>query len=346
MTTVGATVCTAGDRGYFPGVVALFNSLGVVGFEGAVVVLDLGFSNDQRARLARVAQLVPLPLAPSDGRFATSAAAKAHLAELGLTGVIIWIDSDIIVTSPLDDLVREASAGRVCVVRDDGPQDIERGFSEWSDLFGLPRRVQLRTYVNAGFFAFSTEVWPDLLRLFTEACARIPRDRVAAGPSETNPFWASDQDALNAVLMSEVPPKSLHHLHPSEMVHSRRMSNALVRDPARLNVTYEGREARLLHSSWVPKPWVPRAWILLDSNAYVRLLPRLYFGADVLLPLKRSDVPPWLWPGSTGLILRAGVKGLRTLRIGVGALARKLPSGARGRAFVLRDRLDEWLGLR
>jgi len=347
MTLSTATVYTAGDCGYFPGVAALVNSLAVVGFSGKVVVLDLGLSDVQRMRLERVTQVVSAPSAGErDDRLAVSISAKSYLAQLSLSGLIVWIDSDIIITSALNDVVRQAAAGKICVIRDDWPEEAQRGFTEWNELFALRQPVQLRTYVNAGFFAFSTEAWPELLSLFAEACTRIQHDRILVNPPETNPFWAGDQDAFNAVLMSEVPADAVFHLHPSEMVGSRRMPNASIGDARRLNVTCDGRRVRILHAAWAPKPWTASAWARAAPNLYLQLLPRLFFAADVPLRLERSDVAPWLWPGFAGVAVRRVGVGLGVLRTTVGRAARKLPSGMRSRVFALRNRLDRWLGSR
>ena len=342
-----ATVYTAGDRGYFPGVVALVNSLAVVGFRGRVTVLDLGFSNSQRTQLERVTEVVSAPSAgDSRHRLAASVSAKSYLAQLPLSDLILWIDSDIIITSALDDIVRQATDGKVCVIRDDGPEGVERGFTEWSELFALRNPVRLRTYVNGGFFAFSTEVWPELLPLLADASTRIQYDRILVNPPETNPFWAADQDAFNAVLMSEVPADSVFHLHPSEMVGSRGMPNVFIVDARRLETTCDARRVRILHAAWTPKPWTAGAWARAAPNPYLRLLPRLLFASDVPLRLERSDVAPWLWPGFTGLAVRRVGVGLGMLRRSVGRTARKLPPGTGRRVFALRDRLDRWLGSR
>ena len=176
--------------------------------------------------------------------------------------------------------------------------------------------------------------------------ALFPAERIGVGASEENRFWASDQDALNAVLMSEVPPESLHYLHPAEMMHARMLPRMSVRDPRTLEATFLGRPTRLLHSSWAPKPWIPGAWVRGGPNAYARLLPCLLFEQDLPLRLGRSDVPPWLGPGASGAVLRGALAVLHGARRTVGAIVRKLPTGALARVLAARDRLDRWLGFR
>ncbi|MFL5982756.1 MAG: hypothetical protein ACJ74R_13710 [Gaiellaceae bacterium] len=337
-----ATVCTAGDHDYFPGVVALINSLHVVDFGDEIVVLDLGFTEDQRARLGRVARLVPVPSDSGTPRLATSANAKSHVAELKLSGVVIWIDSDIIVTAPLDDVVAAASAGKICVIQDDGAAETFRIYEAWPEAYGLRHQLRVGTYVNGGFFALSTDHWPELLTRFSEACARIPRNAVGVGSPSTNPFWGSDQDALNAVLMSEVEPSALHYLNPSEMVPTRMLPKASVRDAKRLDVAFDERRTRFLHAAWAPKPWMPGAWTLLGRNAYVELLPRLLFAPDIALPLDSSEVPPWLWATFAGSIVRAAVRMQRGARRLVGLGTRTLPEPVRARALAVGARFDDW----
>ena len=57
-----ATFYTISSAGYFPGTVALLNSLRLTGNAGELVVLDRGLLPDQRARLEPQARVVDLPV--------------------------------------------------------------------------------------------------------------------------------------------------------------------------------------------------------------------------------------------------------------------------------------------
>jgi hypothetical protein len=145
--------------------------------------------------------------------------------------------------------------------------------------------------------------------------------------------------------MSEFPQEALYLLRASEMVHRPKIGQAVLRDSASLEVTYDGQAARFLHYSYQPKPWTTAGWVC-GPDPYVELLPRLLFADDVPIRLERSDVPPWIWPGKAGRVAKGGVAGLRAVRRQVGRVTRKLPAGPRRRVLAVRDRMDSWLSSR
>ena len=71
--------------------------------------------------------------------------------------------------------------------------------------------------MNAGFIALSTRHHPDLLRRYWELCRRIPPDRTMSTASDYDqPYWGGDQDAINALLMSEVDADAVVELPQEE----------------------------------------------------------------------------------------------------------------------------------
>ena len=247
---------------------------------------------DVRSRLAGRVEVIELP-AELDGR---GYLAKSFLATLDVRGVVLWIDSDIIVTSRLDDVIEHARAGRFCAFRDDFPAAHERHFPEWEGLFGLTASPRVQTYVSAGFFAFSADRWPSLIPRWAEAAERATRSRMWADDHATNPLWAGDQDALNALLMSELPADALIALPSVGMAHTRTFADARVIDERALWVEHQGASARVVHYSWGPKPWMAADWRRIGRTVYVRLLRRLLFAEDVPVRLPHDAVPLWLRP--------------------------------------------------
>ena len=207
-----ATFYTIANARYFPGLVALLNSLRLTGHDQELVVLDEGLTADQRARLDPFVRLVELP----EERLGHPALAKPYPHLLDPTGVVTLIDSDIIVTRSLAPALADAAAGKIAAYRDHETTE-GRWFAEWEEEFELSGPPRRQTYVNAGFVAFSQERWPDFLTRWRRACARIPLERFGVLPRwqprvtaiEREPFWAGDQDALNAILMAEVAPEAL-----------------------------------------------------------------------------------------------------------------------------------------
>jgi len=334
-----ATAFTLADSRFFIGVVALLNSLRLTGHDYELVVLDCGFTDEQRARLNRHATVVTLP-----SELATrTVLAKPFFRELApVVGVALWLDADVLVTGPLEPIVETARNGHVCAYPVDRTDLRDRRFSEWTALFGLATDPRTQVYVNAGFFALGLPRHRTLLDRWWQTCETIPTRTVFAGDIQ-NPFWAGDQDALNALLMSEVPAADLLVLPESEAVFPPAAEDARVLDRARLYCELDGQAVRLVHYSWVPKPWEPLAWRRTRrplSDVYRQLLPRVLFEPDVTLRLTPREVPPSLRPGLVGASGRATIAVARPLRLSAARLAGLLPARAHGRLLELRDRLE------
>src|SRR2546423_12068451 len=130
------------DWRFFPGAVALINSLRLVSHDETFFLVDAGLTAEQRRLLSSEVTLVP---APED-------APVMLLKQLGPmmypARVSILLDSDIIVTRPLTKLIDAARSGRIVAFADEELTQ-DRFFPEWSALLGLgPLRRQ--PYVNAG----------------------------------------------------------------------------------------------------------------------------------------------------------------------------------------------------
>jgi hypothetical protein len=180
----------------------------------------------------------------------------------------------------------------------------------------LARPPRRQTYVSTGFIAFSVERWPDLLRRWAEACERVRFEETRAGGAPSwSPFWDADQDALNAVLMSEVEEGAILELPPElAPLTMQELSRVRVIDEGSLRCRIGRRETLMVHYGASPKPWQPGGWRSLRRNPYTQLLPRLLFADDVAVPVSQAELPPWLRPGVTGAALRLALEGLNRLR--------------------------------
>jgi hypothetical protein len=330
------------SAGYLPGTLALIDSLRLTGFEGGVTVLDTGLEDHERATLERRASVRRLPGDPS----VHAVLRKPRLHELDPEGVIIVVDSDMIVTRSLEHIVAQAEAGKICLFPDH-PSTGERAFPVWETTFELNAPLRTRRHLNTGFVAFSVEHWPDLLRRWDEACRRIPPDEVfvpvmhepAATRFASRPFWGGDQDALNAILMSEIPEAAIAQQPEDEEVYPETMTQVEVVDEATLECRYRGGSPVVLHYVLSPKPWQPSSRPRVRADAYVRLLRRLL--ADD--PDTPADLPRWLQPGARG---DAALRGLDLLNGGklaaekaARAGTRALPGPVRAALLGLRDQV-------
>lgn len=330
-------IYTLADGRYFVGLVALLNSLRLTGNEQELVVLDCGLSEEQRTAIGEHATVVQL--SPEVAR--RKLLAKPSLSELvAVDEVAVYIDSDTIVAGRLDGVLAAAAAGRICLAPVDWPEHRLRSRPEWEQLFDLAAPVRRQVYVNAGFLALSSGHWPELLARWSALCSAIPSDAVFHGEISANPLWAGDQDALNALLMSEVPAGAVELLPEHAAVFPPDMERVDVFDADRLSCSIDGRPVTLLHYSWVPKPWQRNAWRRMrrpSQDAYAGLLPRILFADDVALALDPKDVPAWLRPGAVGAAARRGTAVARPLRRLGARAVRSLPAPARERLLAARD---------
>jgi hypothetical protein len=94
---------------------------------------------------------------------------------------------------------------------------------------GLRAPLRRQRYVNAGFISLSTSRWPDFPQRFWRLSERIPTD-APFGPDPDHPFWAGDQDVLNALLMSEIPADAIEIGRDGSEVHPDELSNTQIID--------------------------------------------------------------------------------------------------------------------
>ena len=327
---VDARFFTISDPAFFVGTVALVNSLRITGHEQEVVVLDRGLTARQRELLAPSVTLVDVPAGHADPYLV-----KPFPALVDTDGVVVLLDSDMVVTDSLEPVLERAAAGAICVFPDH-PADLDRWFAEWHELFGLGAPLRRGDYLNAGFVAVSTARWPGFFPRWWEACARIPAERETL--TDPEPLAQLDQDALNALLLSEIPEGAVGQL-PSYEWDLRRVS---VVDPRTLECRAEGVRQPLLHAWLRPKVWQGRENV--HANAYERLLPRILFAPDAAIRLDANDVPRWLRPGAAGQVALHGLRAYNALPE-VRARARRAPRralrGLRALAGRPRARGDE-----
>jgi hypothetical protein len=299
------TFFTVSDAAFFPATVALINSVRLMGSTDEVCVADAGLRSDQIERLRTHARVVQVGSAvPRNPQLL-----KPFASRLQPAGTVIVIDSDMILTGPVDDVVAMTEQGRICAYAD---PERDRWFLEWERLFDLPGPPRRQPYVSTNFVAFSTSSWPHLLEAWWEACGRVPPERtLLGGAANEDPLAQSDQDALNAVLMSRVPPEALTILPPDERPVPLR-GRARVRDPRRLRVAVGDRPVRLLHRGGRWKPWEARSWWHARLDAYTRLFPRVTTGPDVALRLSPRELPMWMRSGSAGRMAMGGLDVLNT----------------------------------
>ncbi len=295
-TRNGVSFYTITDRRFFIGTVGMVNSLRRLGYDQRVSVLDRGLSKHQRDLLAAECDLVVLPHTYASNP--TLFKPFAHLTHP--QGVIVLLDSDLIVARNLDLIIEAASSGQVCACAD---SESERWFAEWEHIFDLPCRPRRQTYINAGFLAFSVEHWPHLLPRWWSLCQRISsHPTIYEGAVWASPTSQADQDVLNAILMSEVPAECITVLPQETQPTVRETLEGEVEllDIVELLCSLRGRPVTLVHITGKTKPWELRGWSWIGRHLYPTFLRRLLIGEDVRIQVSSSDVPVWFRRGNIG----------------------------------------------
>lgn len=292
------TCYTVSDSRYFLGTVLLLNSLRLTNGDVRLVVLDRGLTSEQRSRLEEHADVVDIRVEDdqmSDWvRSNLGYYLKPYPAFLDPKGIVIALDSDVIVTDSLKEPVSYAAAGKICVWEDLGS---DRWFAEWQRIFSLDAMPRKQPYVGSGFVAASATHWPDLFQRWWDIGSRVQ------GPHEAASF--PDQDALNALLATDIPEGAVATLS-TDRVGWAPPDSVVVEDPARLRCSKRGTRTLLLHYNpglGQPKPWERRAWMYVRRSPFVQLMPRLLFGDDVALGVSPREAPVWLRPGLFGRAL-------------------------------------------
>lgn len=325
MPAQDATFFTVADERFFVGAACLINSLRLTGNAGEIVLLDNGLTPSQRERVEPHARLVEAPDEVRD----TPMLLKSFPHLLDPEGTVVVIDSDMIVTRSLDPILEQAAAGKVCLFADIEDQR-NRRIPEWEQAFGLarpPREGQ--HYLNAGFICLSSDHHPGLLERYWDLCKSIPPGTtMTAGAGYYQPFWGGDQDAINALLMSEVDADAVVELPELEGPSADWLGEVRIEDEQTLRCTLRGHETYLLHYWGGPKPWHSQSWMRVQRDAYVRLMPRVLFADDVAVKVSPEELPAWMRPGAAA---GAALAGLGAINGSARALLDRVPPETRGR---------------
>jgi hypothetical protein len=281
--------CVTG-RDFFPGAVALLNSLRLAGHSEPFVVLDCGMTRDQRAALGPHATIVEAP-----GEEPPSTL-KLVAPSLEPSDVMVLLDADVIVTGSLAGAISAAGGGRVVAFSN----DVDRHFASWSELLDLPE-VRCARYLTSSAIVAGGDPGRRLLDAMAERLPRVDRTRtwVAQGDPD-DPLFFLDQDVFNAVAQSLLAPDEVEAL-PARLAPIPPFAGVRLLDADSLCCAYrDGVQPLLLHHA-SHKPWLVR----MRSNVYSRLLTRLLLAPDVTLRLDPAALPLRLRTGAAARLDRA-----------------------------------------
>jgi hypothetical protein len=283
---------TVADGRFFPGVVALLNSLRLVGHDEPLFVVDAGLTEPQRERLAPHVTVLPAPSAED----AVLLAPTGPL-QIG-ADVAVLVDADIVVLRSLSEVIENARAGRVTGFVNIPPNDL-RSFPAWGSVLDLGD-IRPQPYLNAGLVAVPAQLQPRLLGPWISLQRVVEWSGTRYGGARLgDPFYFADQDVLNALLASAFDPDEILILEYRLAPHPPFGGVQLV-DAGGLVCRYDdGATPYLLHHT-MHKPWLRAT----QTTVYSRLLTRLLLGDDVTIPMRPEELPRRLREGRSAELVR------------------------------------------
>ncbi len=286
-----AFYCVA-DEGYFLGAVGMINSLRLHGQYEPILLVDCGLTAPQRELLSAETTIVPAPEGVAPYLLKT-VAPSAHPA-----GVMVLIDTDMIVTRSLGGLIEEAAQGRVIAFENDS----DRFVPEWGEVLELGP-IRRRSYVSSGLVVLGGEPGAEVLLLLDDRQRQVEIERTFYGTDEDSyPFTYPEQDVLNAILSARIDAADIVTLSKRLMPNQPFDGLGLI-DERTLRCAYRDTlEPYVLHH-FLYKPWIEPMY----HGIYSRLLARCLVGEDLAVRVPMDQVPLRFRHGATARLERARV---------------------------------------
>ena len=317
----GRAIYTVGDERFFVGVVALINSLRLMGHREPILVLDCGLTESQAGLLRPEATLIAAP------RNTPPHLLKHVLPLAEPADAMLLIDADIVVTQSLESLFQRAEvAGGVAFADALG----DRFEPEWQTLLDLPS-LRREPYFNSGLLVLSKKLAETLLGGLRDSGGRadLTRSMASSGRTPTIPCTSSTRTSSTRSPPAAYPPeRSRCSTTGSCRIRRSRASRSSIR--LNSNVAYgDGVLTFGLHHIQA-KPWLAD----VVPNTYSRLLPRLLLADDLAIRVDPSMLPRRLRNGVLGAAAR------RRSAAAVEARGLRGSVGVRRRLRELQDRLS------
>lgn len=263
---------------YFPGAVAMINSLRLQGHQQPIHLLDLGLTPAQRELLEPHVTLTEAPPATQPWL------AKTILPLARPAEVMVLIDVDMIVTRPLDELIEKAAQGSVVAFEN----DVDRFVAEWGEVLDLGP-LRRRPYLCSGFVAIASEPGRELFGLMADRQRRVEFQRSFFAANEPGyPLLFLDQDVLNAILASEsMPARDVVGLE-SRLMAPLPWGGPRLLDAESLRCAFDdGTEPYVVHNILPAKPWLTPMF----DGLYSQLLKRCLTGPGLAIEVPPGELP-------------------------------------------------------
>ncbi len=288
------------DSRYFLGAVGMLNSLRVLGHREPLYVLDCGLTPAQREILEPHVTLVPGPSDVPPYMLKTIAPLRHP------STTMVLIDTDVIVTRPLTDLIETAAGGRVVGFRNFS----DRFFPEWGSLLDLGT-AQRRPYISVSLVLLGGELGSEVMRLLDDRQRRIDFDDSLYGRNLPGyPFTYPEQDVLNAIIATRQEAEPLVAINSRGEVVPPFEGLSVVDAMSLRCADEDGTEPYFLHHFMDRKPWIEAT----EPGVYSTLLTRLLVADDVAVRVPERQVPLRLREGWAAAVERKRVQAVQRFR--------------------------------
>jgi hypothetical protein len=283
------------DRSHFLGLVALINSLRLLGHDETIYVLDCGLTPSQLRLIEAEAVVEPAELEIHPMLL------KNVLPIRRPAETMIVVDVDVLFTRQIHDLADRARKERKPIFFLNDRTD--RFHREWENLgYGAPVPHE---YITTGHYVLSAESSRWFLELFEEALHRLDLSQtlINRATRPQDPFYYPEMDVLNALVGTAIPMGSFL-LAERDLVSYWPFGDLRVEDEKTLDCRLpSGSRPALLHHI-LDKPWITP----VPPNPYIRLMTRLLSESDVAIQVPKTLIPWRLRSGATARLLRQSAK--------------------------------------
>lgn len=298
MVASGSLYCVADSR-YFPGAVALVNSIRLVGHRERIVLLDCGLTAAQRRLLEPEVELVTRPPGTPPWLLKTVAPLERP------ADVMVLLDVDLVVVRRLDEVVERAAEGRLVAFEN----PVQRFVPEWGDLLGLGQ-AHPRPYLSSAAVAADRTLGERVLGLMDEhqGVVDFAQTHWRANTADY-PFTFADQDVFNGILATVIDDDLVVGLD-ERLAPTPPFAGLRLLDEDNLRCEYaDGLQPYLVHHH-VVKPWLEPT----HHGIYSRLLRRLLIGDDLAITVPAAEIAAHLRSGPRAAAIRARVNAREWLR--------------------------------
>lgn len=291
MAPAASFYCVA-DQRYFPGAVALVNSIRLVGHREPIVVLDCGLTGPQRRLLEPEVELITRPAGTPPWLLKTVAPLERPAP------VMTLLDADLVLTRPLTELIDRADPGRLVAFEN----PVDRYVPEWGELLDLGETTR-GAYLSSAAIVVDRALGERVLGLMEDRQRFVDFDLTHWRENAADyPFTFADQDVFNAILSTVIDRGVVVGLDQRLAPTPPFAGLALVDEDA-LRCAYEDATEPFLVHHHVVKPWLEPT----HHGIYSRLLRRLLIGEDLAIRVPESEVPAHLRRGLRAAAMRARV---------------------------------------